>query len=366
MQNVSVIWFFLMLISPWEAVFAETMSDSNAKKSSTTERAAYLDPELKKQLALADTLKQHEIVWLEVSYPESTEAQKTLAIAHPSLIAEEQGAILLIHDKEQHADWPQVIRPLRQKLPEFGWYTLSVSLPDDTRSKLPERKLAAKGFDQVALSDTLRANLDSGKRNREDEPASSSSSEDSPNESPENENAASDISTPNDAEESVDIDLAAAQKQDNNKIPYNVRALSHIEKALEHLKANNYQNIVVITHRHSAELVLEYIKAHQSELTTPGFAIVFIEPVVGESYLLDLSEWLGDSFSVPILEVINRSKVQANEDAKARDLAMQKAGVKTVRQLFMAVSNTEVFNDSLSRRVRLWLDANASGKTIPQ
>ena len=351
-----VLTLVLCLLGMMNAAYAETEQETNTSDTSSSDRAAYLDPELKKQLALAGSLKEHEIVWLDVSYPESTEAQKTLAIAHPSLIAQEQGAILLIHDKEQHADWPQIIRPLRKILPESGWYTLSVSLPDDTRIKLPERRLATKEFDQVVLSASLKSNLDSGKRVRDD-----SASEDES--VPLNEVVAANENTESDAgadsEESVDIDLAVAEKQGQNKIPYDVRALTHIEKAVEHLKANDYQNIVMVAHRHSAELVLNYIKAHQSELVTPGFALVFIEPLIDDAYLLNLTDWLGESFSVPILEIINRSNYQAGEQAKTREFAMQRAGVMTFRQLFLTISNSEVFNESLSRRVKLWLDVNA-------
>lgn len=347
---------FVMIIL--NTAFAETEQASEPSQSSNQERAAYLDPELKKQLALAKTLKAHEIEWLEVSYPESSEPQKTLAIAHPSLIAEEQGAILLIHDKEQHADWPQIIRPLRQTLPESGWYTLSVSLPDDTRGKLPSRELAAKGFDQLTLSESLRANLDSGQRNRNEPAENASESAESTATQQESESAEAPAQDASDSEESVDIDLAAAKKQDKNKIPYDVRALSHIEKAVETIKSKSYQTIVMVAHRQSAELVLNYVKAHQSELTTPGFAIVFIEPLVGDAYLLNLKEWLGDSFSVPILEVLSRSNLEAVEKAKARELAMKKAGVGAFRQLFLTISNTEIFHESLSRRVKLWLEAS--------
>ena len=357
----------LVLLFLMSALNAAPEKEPTSTQAQSDERAAYLDPELKQQLALAGSLKEHEIVWLEVSYPDSTQAQKTLAIAHPSLIAEEQGAILLIHDKEQHADWPQIIRPLRKILPEAGWFTLSVSLPDDTRIKLPERLLAAKEFDQVLLSDSLKVNLDSGLRKRDSDSTSAdnkSSTETTEaggsqesNESVE-ENASS--------EESVDIDLAAAQKQDQNKIPYDVRALSHIEKALDYLKGKDYQNIVMIAHRQSVELVLNYIKAHRSELATPGVTFVFIEPLVDDAYLLNLTEWLGESFNIPILEVINRSNSQAGEQAKSREFAMQRAGAQTFRQLFLTVSNSEVFNESLSRRVKLWLDVNSLGKTTTQ
>ncbi|MBT7950879.1 MAG: DUF3530 family protein [Gammaproteobacteria bacterium] len=40
-----------------------------------------------------------------------------------------RGAIILLHGMGAHPDWPQVINPLRIKLPELGWATLSIQLP---------------------------------------------------------------------------------------------------------------------------------------------------------------------------------------------------------------------------------------------
>ncbi|MDH5191584.1 MAG: alpha/beta hydrolase family protein [Gammaproteobacteria bacterium] len=40
-----------------------------------------------------------------------------------------QGGIILIHDLGQHPDWPDVISPLRTRLPELGWSTLSLQMP---------------------------------------------------------------------------------------------------------------------------------------------------------------------------------------------------------------------------------------------
>jgi len=38
-------------------------------------------------------------------------------------------AILLLHGSGVHPDWPQVIHPLRTRLPESGWTVLSIQLP---------------------------------------------------------------------------------------------------------------------------------------------------------------------------------------------------------------------------------------------
>lgn len=51
----------------------------------------------------------------------------TLKADHGSV--QRQGGIILLHDMEGHPDWPEVIAPLRNGLPEKGWPTLSVQLP---------------------------------------------------------------------------------------------------------------------------------------------------------------------------------------------------------------------------------------------
>lgn len=41
----------------------------------------------------------------------------------------QRGGVILLHGIGAHPDWPDVISPLRQELPEAGWATLSLQLP---------------------------------------------------------------------------------------------------------------------------------------------------------------------------------------------------------------------------------------------
>jgi hypothetical protein len=52
-----------------------------------------------------------------------------LAIDTLSKTAETRGAVVLLHDRGMHPDWPDVIRPLRLGLPGTGWRTLAIQLP---------------------------------------------------------------------------------------------------------------------------------------------------------------------------------------------------------------------------------------------
>lgn len=40
-----------------------------------------------------------------------------------------QGAAIILHGRGAHPDWVDVVNPLRSRLPEYGWKTLSIQLP---------------------------------------------------------------------------------------------------------------------------------------------------------------------------------------------------------------------------------------------
>lgn len=67
--------------------------------------------------------------WLEAS------GQRFLGLYTEATTAMPQGGIILLHGMAAHADWPDVIRPLRRDLPSYGWTTLSIQLPAPTLGK---------------------------------------------------------------------------------------------------------------------------------------------------------------------------------------------------------------------------------------
>ena len=53
-----------------------------------------------------------------------------LALFQPSIPAKARGILILVPGDGESADWPNVVAPLRNDLPTYGWDTLSLSLPD--------------------------------------------------------------------------------------------------------------------------------------------------------------------------------------------------------------------------------------------
>ena len=61
--------------------------------------------------------------WLEAN------GKKFLSIFTPAATDNTVGAVILLHGRGAHPDWPQVIQPLRIQLPGKGWATLSLQMP---------------------------------------------------------------------------------------------------------------------------------------------------------------------------------------------------------------------------------------------
>lgn len=72
---------------------------------------------------IIDALITGDAEWLQVN------DNLVLAIYTPSETKPARGAAIVLHGIGVHPDWPDVIHPLRTRLPESGWATLSVQLP---------------------------------------------------------------------------------------------------------------------------------------------------------------------------------------------------------------------------------------------
>ena len=72
---------------------------------------------------ITDFLLDGDPEWLEAN------GKKFLSIYTPAATENIAGAVILLHGRGVHPDWPQVIQPLRTQLPDKGWATLSLQMP---------------------------------------------------------------------------------------------------------------------------------------------------------------------------------------------------------------------------------------------
>jgi pimeloyl-ACP methyl ester carboxylesterase len=91
-------------------------------------------------------------VWLEA------ESVRFLGIHRQTSAAKRLGGAILLHDGSTHADWHEVINPLRRDLTERGWDTLSIQTPisDDLSDPVAVRDLLASSLPRIqAAADFL-------------------------------------------------------------------------------------------------------------------------------------------------------------------------------------------------------------------
>jgi pimeloyl-ACP methyl ester carboxylesterase len=72
---------------------------------------------------IVEKAKATELFWLE------TVDDSFLALFNSQHSEEAKGAAIILHSIGGHADWPEVISPVRKILPQSGWSTLSIQLP---------------------------------------------------------------------------------------------------------------------------------------------------------------------------------------------------------------------------------------------
>ncbi|MDY6980126.1 MAG: DUF3530 family protein [Pseudomonadota bacterium] len=72
---------------------------------------------------IVDTLMVGEALWLEPG------DEQVLALVTEQTTEEAKGGAIVVHGIGAHPNWPEVIHPLRSRLPDHGWTTLSIQMP---------------------------------------------------------------------------------------------------------------------------------------------------------------------------------------------------------------------------------------------
>ncbi|MGY2292348.1 alpha/beta hydrolase family protein [Pseudomonas sp. SDO528_S397] len=120
----------LLLTSPFYVTAAETPATAPEKP---VQRQPLPERSQEEASALERKVPQQEQQQLQAG------SDSFLALWKPANSGEPEGVVIIVPGAGETADWPQAVGPLRQKLPDTAWGTLSLSLPDSTVDTLPPR-----------------------------------------------------------------------------------------------------------------------------------------------------------------------------------------------------------------------------------
>ncbi|MHA6495498.1 alpha/beta hydrolase family protein [Pseudomonas borbori] len=128
---------FLLLAGLHVQAQEEPPADDAAAPPAAQERAPLEERSQATATALTQQVETAEQQQLQT--PDET----FLALWLPANVGKPSGVVIIVPGDSESADWPNTVGPLRQKLPNAGWHSLSLMLPDPNQPYLPPRTSAA-------------------------------------------------------------------------------------------------------------------------------------------------------------------------------------------------------------------------------
>lgn len=270
---------------------------------------------------------QQEASALERRVPQQEQQQlqagsdSFLALWKPANSAEAEGVVILIPGVGENADWPQAIAPLRRKLPDAAWGTLSLSLPDVSVDTLPPRVIEPP----EAVVDT-------------------SSKEGSTAAKPVEQAASAE------AEGTDPAVVPGADEQDKTDAK---RIFDRIDAAVAFAQTQSARSVVLLGHGTGAWWAARYLSEKQPSQVQRLVMVAGKTPAARQP---DLQQ-LAPALKVPTADVFYQEGALERKNAQERLQAAKRSKNDSYKQVSLTAlpGNSAAEQEQLYRRVRGWL-----------
>ncbi len=300
----------------------------------------------------------------------------------PENTGKPQGGVLILHDVEQHAHWPETVAPLREYLPDYGWNTLSLFMGNSIKAPLPPRPKPAP----QAAPDTTQADASSADTTDEAQTSAPStqpetSADLAPAPAPEVNTA--DAGGPSTASDELDAiadgldsipDLAAkAQAQAEEPEDDPDRGAQFIQINTDRVSAGITKlnemgqfNLVIIAHGLNASWAVAALnEIYQRSPEAKGFALVLVDAKTPSYPQYPLNNMLAN-LDIPMLDLVTSQDPNDLRQAFDRRNALRRNQREAYQQIRIPAVRTAIKgkHNVLTRRVRGWLLTNAAGEEV--
>lgn len=317
-------------------------TDKETTDNTTTRRIDYSTPRNQyplntahyMQILAKDLDDEESIAWVD-----EANAPPFLAIWHSDRTGSAKGAILIIHAEGEHPAWPQTTKPLHDSLPDYGWATMAIHLPNPKPKVTPERTLAAKSNKPSNQNPEEGQQEDTEKNTQESTETTNTNETSSTEKKPE---------------------LTSHQR---------------LEAALEFLHSKGQYNIIIMGSGVGAIRTHRFIKEITPVITDPKLEEKFEKPIRASvifnarNQLPDeetiYKEWFADP-EIPVLDIYTAEDIRNTKEARKRKIFGKRANAVTHSQIKISeIAYETVWGENqLSRRIRSFLDANLKGIEI--
>jgi len=234
--------------------------------------------------------------------------------------------VIIVPGAGENADWPQAIGPLRQKLPDANWGSLSLSLPDVSVDTLPPRVMEAPN----ATVDTS-----SKEASTADKPIEQAASAE--------------------AEGTDPAVVPGADEQDKTDAS---RIFARIDAAVAFAQTQSARTVVLVGHGTGAWWAARYLSEKQPSQVQKLVMVAAKTPAGRHPDLQQLAPGL----KLPTADVFYQDNAQARKNALARAQAAKRLKNEGYKQVSLKTlpGNSAAEQEQLYRRIRGWLSPQAS------
>ena len=245
-----------------------------------------------------------------------------LALWKPANTAEPKGAVIIIPGAGETVDWPQAVGPLRRKLPDAEWSSLSITLPDLQSDAIAPRIVEAA-------------------------PA---------HKSPETGSKDSTTAAPIEQETGGEADVAdkviAETTEEQSKADAE-RIFARVDAALAFAEQQSARSIVVLGHGSGAYWAARYLSEKQPSQVGKLVMVAARTPVAAKPGLAELTPTL----KLPTADIYYKDKAPDRNAALERLQASKRLKSSAFSQVALkALPDTRAEQEQLFRRVRGWLN----------
>ena len=256
--------------------------------------------------------------------------ERFLALWLPANAAEPSGVVIILPGDAETADWPQSVGPLRRKLPNAGWHSLSLTFPDPNGAALPLRSAAPQ---TEAPAETDPATASTEERNPPTDDASTE--------------------TRNNSLDSAEV---AANKENNieeKQKAHAERVLARIDSAIGFAAQQQAKTIVLLGHGSGAYWAARYLaerkpgNIHNLLLVAAALPVGYTPPL--DQLIPQLQLAIGDFYykDLPADRLAALKRVQTSK--RQKHPAYAQIALKALP------GNRDAEQEQLYRRIRGWL-----------
>ena len=249
-------------------------------------------------------------------------ADTFLALWKPANTADPKGAVIIIPGAGETVDWPQAVGPLRRKLPDAEWSSLSITLPDLQSDAIAPRIVEVTSAPK----------------------APEAGSKDSTTAAPIEQVAGGEADV---------ADKAIADTTEEQSRTDAERIFGRIDAAIAFAEQQSARSIVVLGHGTGAYWAARYLSEKQPSQVEKLVMVATRTPVAAKPELAELAPTL----KLPTADIYYKDKALDRNAALERLQASKRLKSSTFSQVALkALPDSKAEQEQLFRRVRGWLN----------